>query len=110
LTEYEFIVEGQVEDSDTVENRNEFKKFRGIVGFLTEADGVTPLVGVSVVITRDGDIVFEGITDDDGFYGWNYFHKGKPATYIVTFDIATNPFGEVVLKAGHFAEVSYPTP
>ena len=105
LTEYEFSVTGQVGDSDIIENRNEFKKFRGIVGFLTDSDG-DPLVGVEVTIVGNGESE-TFTTDSDGFYGWNYFHRGKGAWYTVTFGAPVNDNLDVYLKAGRFAEASY---
>lgn len=105
LTDYTFSVSGLVSDSQTIENRNVFKKFRGIAGLVTKSDGITPSDDFTVTIT--GDVLTTPIvltTDEDGFYGWNYFHKGKPTTFHVDFggDII-----DIKLKAGRFAEVSY---
>ena len=67
-----------------------------------------PIIGSNVIIT--GPSIEEGgislWTDGDGFYGHSFFHKGKPATYFVEF-VGYDTI-EIKLKAGHFAEVSYP--
>ena len=108
MTTYSFSVNGlnSFADEDTIQNRNEFKKFRGIVGFYTDsAGGAIPDADITISgpSIEGGSITLQ--TDEDGFYGHSFFHNGKPATYNVEFpgDVTI----DIILKAGHFAEVSY---
>ncbi|KYK22302.1 hypothetical protein AYK25_02565 [Thermoplasmatales archaeon SM1-50] len=91
---------------DTIQNRNEFKKFRGIIGFLTDSSG-NPIIGSDIIITgpsiEGGTLSLQ--TDIDGFYGYSFFHLGRPALYSVEFVGYTTLY--IVMRAGHFAEVSY---
>jgi hypothetical protein len=104
-TPYEFRVEINDDDySDhTKENRNIFKKIRGIAGLI---DGFT--VGDPDTVTISGPCIEGTATvnvDEDGFYGYAFFHKGKPGDYEVTYESDTIT---LTLKAGHFAEVNFP--
>lgn len=103
---HEFSVAGAVDGTVEIQNRNEFKKFRGIVGFLTDA-GSSPISGVSVTITGPSidSSSMPLTTDEDGFYGYSFFHKGKPATYMVEFE--EHGQTTVEMKAGRFAEASF---
>lgn len=108
MQSYYFSVSGAMDHETEVMNRNEFKKFRGIIGFVTDSLG-DPIVGVTVTISGEaiGEVVFT--TDGDGFYGYSYFHLGKPATYTITFSTVPEKTYEIVLKAGRFAVVSHQT-
>ena len=51
-----------------------------------------PARGVRVLLTRDGQLVFDGITDDDGRA--RLAERAEPGTYRLTFDTgAYNPGG-----------------
>jgi hypothetical protein len=97
LTPYEFSVDGPVLNSQFIENRNVFKKIRGIAGYVTDF-----VSGVTITITGPDGWSAVVITDDDGFFGYSFHHKGKQAKYTVTAtDYQTV---EIWLKAGRFGE------
>jgi hypothetical protein len=73
LTDYIFTVSGPVSDSQTIQNRNEFKKIRGIAGQVTGAGAGKE---VSIIGGTINTIV---LTDEDGWYGLEFKHKGKAA-------------------------------
>lgn len=111
LANHLFKVEGQVDDTQIIQNSNEFKKFRGIVGFVGYEDG-TAIPDIDVTIECKPLGITQPLkTDEDGFYGWDYFHLGKPREYTITLTVdGTLYTGTVTLKAGHFAEVSFTIP
>lgn len=83
LTEYTFSVSGPLEDSDTVENRNVFKRDPGFVGLITDSEG-NPIAGVKVQIYGpDGKLLATVYTDKDGWYFYNYKYTGKAATFTI---------------------------
>jgi hypothetical protein len=106
LTDYTFSVSGPVSDSQTMQNRNEFKKIRGIAGRIEV--GGEAVEGVTVIITGPDGFYAEVETDEDGFYGYAFFHKGKRATY--TVDAGIYGTDTVLMKAGRFWEVNFITP
>jgi hypothetical protein len=103
LTDYTFSVSGPVSDTQTMQNRNEFKKIRGIAGMI---EGV----GEGVAVTISGECIPDNsvtvYTDEDGFYGYAFFHKGKRAKYTVDAGIYGKVYVEI--KAGRFVEVNFP--
>jgi hypothetical protein len=103
LTDYTFSVSGPVSDTQTMQNRNAFKKIRGIAGLI---DGV----GEGVAVTISGKCIPDNsvtvYTDEDGFYGYAFFHKGKRATY--TVDAGIYGTATFQMKAGRFVEVNFP--
>jgi hypothetical protein len=103
LTDYTFSVSGPVSDTQMMQNRNEFKKIRGIAGFI-EGASEGDLVTISGICISNGEITVE--VDEDGFYGYAFFHKGKRATYTVYAGIYGTK--SVEMKAGRFVEVSFP--
>jgi hypothetical protein len=96
LTDHTFCVsENSTEiGCDTVQNDNEFKRFRGFAGFVVDG-GDTPIQDVYLKITGpDGEIsvspqlgvILDGsgfYTDQDGYYTLEWHHKGKAADYTV---------------------------
>jgi hypothetical protein len=103
LTDYTFTVSGPISDSQTMQNRNSFKKIRGIAGLIQVDGEAVPDVEVTI-IGKDG-VLAVVTTDEDGFYGYQFHHKGKKFRYIVI----TDGYGSdsVFLKAGRFAEVNF---
>jgi hypothetical protein len=102
-------------------SRNEFKKFTGVLGFVTDTDN-GPIVGATVEL-RDtsGELIETTQTDDDGYYIFYYRHKGKASSCIVTLvgyaadsstgipviSTATGAEQEVTLKANGLAIVDF---
>jgi hypothetical protein len=85
LTDYTFSVSGPESwtDSDTVENRNVFKRDPGFAGQVTESEGA-PVAGVEVQIYGpDGKLLATVYTDRDGWYFYNYKYTGKAATFTI---------------------------
>ena len=99
MTDYIFTVSGPVSDSQTIQNRNEFKKIRGIAGQIT---GVGAGIEVSIF---GGSIDVIVLTDDDGWYGLEFKHKGKTADYTIETSGYTPQI--ITLKAAHFSEVNF---
>ena len=99
LTDYKFTVSGPVSDSKIIQNRNEFKKIRGIAGQISGAG-----VGVAVEIIGPS-FTATVYTDEDGWYGLEFKHKGKAAKYIVVTS-GYDPV-EIILKPAHFIEVNF---
>jgi PKD repeat protein len=97
LTDYVFSVSGPVSDSQAIQNRNVFKKIRGIAGYVDDFDS-----GVLVTITGPDGLLGQVTTDEDGFFGYAFHHKGKEAKYTLSADDYES--ADVYLKAGRFAE------
>lgn len=105
LTDYDFIVGGDMDDVRTVQNQNVFKKIPGFGGLvLDEVD--TPIPGANVTITGPG-VTATVLTDVDGFYYYYYKHKGKDATFTVS---CSGQSTTVVMKANKFVEVNFVVP
>jgi hypothetical protein len=104
LSDHIFSVSGSQNDSQTIQNANDFKKIPGFGGLVT--DGTNPVAGATVEITLDGELLGEATTDDDGWYMYEYKHKGKPAKY--TVELLGYGLSETgTLKANKFAEVNF---
>jgi hypothetical protein len=64
--------------------------------------------GVLVTVEKDGAYFDEVETDEDGFFGFSFHHKGKETPYQIS---ATGYASETVyLKAGRLAEVELTLP
>jgi PKD repeat protein len=100
LTNYVFTVTGLLSDSQNIQNRNEFKKIRGIAGHIDGAGLGTP------VYIYGGSIDTLVFTDDDGWYGLEFKHKGKASEY--TIDPENIEEKKITLKPAHFVEVNFP--
>jgi hypothetical protein len=107
LFDHTFIVSGPVSDSEIIQNRNDFKKIRGIAGIIQES-GVG-VKDVDVTITGpslpDGEVIVH--TDEYGFYGYSFHHTGKKSEYTIDPDRFGYDSVSTYLKAGRFAEVSF---
>jgi uncharacterized repeat protein (TIGR01451 family) len=75
---------------DTVINDNVFKKSWGVGVLLQDPIDESPIAGEAVSLTKpDGVTVMSGVTDEDGWYAWNFKHTGKAATYEVGWEVTT---------------------
>ena len=96
--------------SDTVQNLNEFKGVRGVLGLaLTSSNGEgQAALTVSLEHPTNG-VVAAGETDEDGYYLVDYKHKGKHTAYTVTLHdgSASGLSGQATLKGNGFAEVNF---
>jgi hypothetical protein len=103
--DYTFSVSGAQNDVQTIQNFNEFKKIPGIGGLVM--DGSNPVSGTAVELYGPGGtLLLTEFTDDDGWYMFEYKHKGASATYKVKLP----GYGLVkfaLLKANKFAEVNF---
>ncbi|MCD4780029.1 MAG: tandem-95 repeat protein [Candidatus Omnitrophica bacterium] len=90
------------DDTAEIYNINSFKKTPGIGGLILE--GGFPVDEEEVVIysTVSGLVIVE--TDEDGWYMWNYKHKGKATEFTVSYGTETKT---VTLKANKFAIVNF---
>jgi hypothetical protein len=106
LTDYTFSVSGPLTDSDTVENRNVFKRDPGFAGIVTDSEGA-PVAGVKVQIYGpDGKLLATVYTDKDGWYFYNYKYTGKAATFTIKLP-EYNLKQSVTLKANSFVVVNF---
>ena len=104
-----------LEFEDTVQNLNEFKKIRGVFGFVFEliADEEVGLEGLTLELRLDGVLVRTTETDADGYYWFADFrHRGKATEYEVVLLDPPGPVGEqtelITLKGGNaLAEVNF---
>jgi VCBS repeat-containing protein len=110
LTSYVFSADDGSVDTGEIQNINSFKKTPGIGGLVTAFNG-DPLPGETILI--DSDIlseIVELMTDEDGWYMWNYKHKGKRKGFTVECsDLTTvgdNPV-EITLRANQFVIVNF---
>jgi hypothetical protein len=106
LNDYTFAVSGSQNDSQTLQNVNAFKRIPGIGGLVIDGQG-DPLVGVQVdLYDPDGQLMITNTTDEDGWYLFEYKHKGKQAEYTIELpDYSASQ--TVLLKANKFAEVNF---
>ncbi|UCF08892.1 MAG: DUF11 domain-containing protein, partial [Thermoplasmata archaeon] len=108
--DYVFSVSGDMEDTQTVENENTFKRNPGFGGIVTDITG-TPIEGYTVeVYDAEGNLIGTAVTDEDGYYFIYYKHKGKREQFTVKlFDDLGNlvDVKVVELKANKFIEVSF---
>ena len=77
LSNYIFSVSEPLTDSDTVKNRNVFKRDPGFVGLVTNSEGA-PVANVKVQIYGPtGTLLGTVYTDNDGWYFYNYKYQRK---------------------------------
>jgi len=97
---------------DTVQSVNDFKRLRGVGGYVgigPMEDGM-PIAGATVTLyDPKGGVAGTTTTDEDGWYGIAFKHKGKPADYTVVLTIGGDVEGEatVRLKGNTFVEVNF---
>ncbi len=109
-TPYQFTQDNGGTFSDTVYNRNAFKKIAGAMGNVQTSSNGNGLAGLPVSLFRNstGAIVASGYTDLDGYYLLNYKHTGKAESFTVIIGSGPSAVWKVVqLKANAWAEVSY---
>jgi hypothetical protein len=104
--DYQFSVSGDMDDSQTVQNMNVFKKNPGFGGIVTDALG-NPIPYCTILIyDSSGKLIGSAITDSDGYWFFYYKHTGKEETFTVKIPM----FGKeqkVPLKSNKFAEVNF---
>jgi hypothetical protein len=93
--QYAFSVDGDVTDTDTVENCIDFKKNPGVGGVCQLAEGLEPFFNGTVTLKKNSNnqIVGTGVSDVDGYYMINYKHTGPAAQYTVKFTDNSNYYG-----------------
>lgn len=93
--QYEFSVDGDVIDSDTVENCINFKKNPGVGGLCQLAGDLAPFFNGTVTLKKNSNnqIVGTGVSDVDGYYTINYKHTGPAAQYTVKFTTNNDEYG-----------------
>jgi hypothetical protein len=73
---------GEASGDDSVENLNAFKKPAGAFGTAFCDDIGSPLDGwVGITPAGSTEILAVGAIDDEGYFGVDYGHKGKPSEY-----------------------------
>jgi hypothetical protein len=103
--------------TDSIENLNLFKRIRGVFGFVFEIIGDPAdenYLGqpeLTVELWQNGQLVITAQTDEDGYYWFDYRHKGKEAEYTVILkDADGNELNSqtVTLKGGNaYSEVNF---
>jgi hypothetical protein len=106
-TDYEFA--DSTGGSDTAQSLNEFKRTPGFAGLVTD-NLLAPVAGVKVEIYGATDVLLKTVyTDADGWYFWQYKHKGKEATFKIELpDEAQEQ--SVALKANQLVVVNFELP
>jgi uncharacterized repeat protein (TIGR01451 family) len=114
-SDYEFSFVGgydgyEIDDSQTVQNENTFKRNPGFGGLVTD-EFLNGIEGYTVrVFDPEGNLIGEAVTDEDGYWFIYYKHKGKRKTFTVKlYDLGDIYVDEqdVELKANKFAEVNF---
>jgi hypothetical protein len=113
-TDYEFKVSVSddigMTDSLTIENQNVFKHDPGFAGIVTSISTGDPVSGVTIQIYDPAKKLLATVkTDEDGFYFFNYKHKGKAATYTVKLP-AYGLSKTVTVKANALVAVDFEIP
>lgn len=90
LFDYEFA-SSITNSGDTVAGYNNFKRIRGVGGFVRYQTTGDPANGVTVeIFTPGGTPLDSAVTDQDGWYYFtNFQHKGKQTSYTVAVDSET---------------------
>lgn len=111
--QYAFSVQGPGSFSadDEVMNTNVFKRDPGFCGLVLDEDG-NPVVGATVEIWLNGDLIGTAVTDDDGWYIYSYKHLGKSTKYTLKVRLPGTMNGydytqDVVVKANSFSLVIF---
>jgi hypothetical protein len=111
LTNYMFSVSVSESwtDSDTVQNRNVFKRDPGFVGLITDSEG-NPIEGVKVQIYGpDGKLLATVYTDKDGWYFYNYKYTGKAASFTIKLP-EYNKTATVTIKSNSLTKTDFIIP
>jgi hypothetical protein len=108
LGDHTFSVSGGQNDSQTIQNANDFKKIPGFGGLVTDGVG-DPVAEATVDITLNGELLGQATTDEDGWYMFVYKHKGRPADY--TVELQSSGLSQSgTLKANKFVEANFTAP
>jgi len=110
--DHEFFVSGMASHSRIIENMNVFKHDPGFAGVVTDSMD-NPVEGVTVrIFNPSGDPIAELQTDEDGFYSYQYKHRGKPQYYTVQIETPSDytESKQVLLKAHHIVVVNFQIP
>jgi hypothetical protein len=106
-----FWVYGSVQDEETPESINNFKKFAGFGGVVQDCNAI-PTEGVKVEILSPTGTLLPGadqlFTDADGIYLLAYKHTGKQANYTVQLPAYLPELKQTVpVKSNSFALVNF---
>ncbi|NYT15936.1 MAG: leucine-rich repeat protein [Methanomassiliicoccales archaeon] len=108
--QYGFSVQGPGSFSadDEVMNSNVFKRDPGFGGLVLDVDG-DPIAGAEVEIWRDDTLIGTALTDEDGWFMYEYKHTGKPTTFTLKLFIDGELTREesVTVKANSFSLVIF---
>jgi hypothetical protein len=111
LGSYIFSVSGATTASDTVQNKNVFKRDPGFTGVVSSAtDG--PIPGAQIKVYKGSTLIGTGYTNDDGYYLVAYKYAGKATTFTVKLYIGNTYVAEqiVTLKSNSFAVANFLLP
>lgn len=98
---------GGVTSTTTPSSYNEFKKFAGFLGFVTDKTTGKPVVNGKITIYDPSNKLLTTLyTDADGYYMYAYKHTSKAATYTVKAP-AYGKSTPVTVKANGFAAVDF---
>jgi hypothetical protein len=101
---------GSDTSTTTPSSFNEFKKFAGFMGFVTNKLTGKPLANIKVVIYDPaGKVLATVYTDADGYYMFAYKHTAKSATYTVKVP-AYGKVTSITVKANGLAAIDYEMP
>ncbi len=97
---------------DSVENLNLFKQIAGVFGRVSCADSGVGFAYYLELVNAKGDMVDTTWAETEGYYIFDYRHKGKPATYTVNvYEDATKTTlvdsANVILQGNGWWEVSF---
>jgi len=78
---FPFSISGFVGVDQDIKKINVFKRDPGFVGVVLNAENDEPLAGVTVEFWNGSTLIGTDTTDENGYYSYNYVHKGKQTTY-----------------------------
>jgi hypothetical protein len=103
LGDHTFSVNGDLDDNESVQNQNTFKRNPGFGGIVSDSDD-NPLGNITIEFWLEDTYLGSAVTDEDGFYYFYYKHKGRQATFTVECEGQTK---YIPLKSNKFAEVNF---
>jgi len=107
LQDYEF--EASNDGEDTIQSKNVFKRDPGFGGLVQWQNGdPVPSVMVKIFDSKNTPLATV-LTDDDGWYNWQYKYTGKAATFTVRLP-AYSLAQSVTLKSNGFVTVNFTVP
>ena len=104
---YVFEVTAPFSTQTVIENVNVFKRVPGFYGMVTEIDE-SPVAGAVVTIFNDDEELGTAETDEDGFYFYNYKHKGKETIFTLSVEGCEDQF--VPMKANKLVQTDFVFP